>query len=722
MLALALLVLPANSADIIIDTHAFLLKWPSQVSAHAGVFGFSLSVQEDATESADVGPRQTSGAYETGLVWRENTTVRGVAACCGNASWALRPGTTYSWRVQEYEGQPAVSVGRPLTGRFVTSFELPTPRDEALRETFSPATTRVFNDTSSSLAGRTKINGFFGESPFAGEYGSAEFTRTVGAAVAAFLEMGDDEHARRILRLILDIHKAHRAPFPSHTIGCTPLNTSDISRCALGMIEQTDGSFHLVLAWARWCSLHPEDNALFQDFYEMMARWTKRYLVPFPAPGTRGAQCYDGAHFAPNAPRNVSGWLAGYAPGVGDGPLPYRNTLADAIAYCCRENVAPGCGGVTLATNTNWSYGRYEARTATGLTPGAGQRSWLKHAGRDATPFFNTTLNLIYNPALEHSRDYHYWSDYDLISNVFAEEALRMMGYAAVRANDTESAAAFRAFRTRLQTGINTSLSHVVGDGGADNVNTPIYAELRPRGPGGISPSTEFVWGMSWVNLSPVPAYQIALSTRLDSTVPTTGTALDPERMDATVLAYRRQGFFVWDKLKGTHECAPDNNSASSCRVASSVVGTELALTHVNSSTHGVPFVKNQKAPNGNPLFGGVQVDEAVIGKGFGWELAWAAHRGDWQRVVAMQRWVGQWTNGFRLSKNLPSVPFVGKHYFAEVYTYSEYRDRRPVLGEPDWPIAGSSGSYENDPGNGEQACWFVWGSAVVRNLLGGSA
>ena len=143
-----------------------------------------------------------------------------------------------------------------------------------------------------------------------------------------------------------------------------------------------------------------------------------------------------------------------------------------------------------------------------------------------------------------------------------------------------------------------------------------------------------------------------------------------------------------------------------------------MALTHVNSSTHGVPFVKNQKAPNGNPLYGGAQVDEAVIGKGFGWELAWAAHRGDWQRVVAMQRWVGQWTNSFRVSKNLPSVPFAGKHYFAEVYTYSEYRTRRPVAGEADWPVAGSAGIYENDPGNGEQTCWFVWGSSVVRNLL----
>ena len=120
-------------------------------------------------------------------------------------------------------------------------------------------------------------------------------------------------------------------------------------------------------------------------------------------------------------------------------------------------------------------------------------------------------------------------------------------------------------------------------------------------------------------------AYQIALSTR--SEPGGARTALSVERMDATVLAYRRQGFFVWEKLNGTHDCQPGVNSPSACHVASDVVGAELALTHVNASTHGVPFVKNQKAPNGNPLYGGVQVDEAVIGKGFGWELAWAARR-----------------------------------------------------------------------------------------------
>jgi hypothetical protein len=94
---------------------------------------------------------------------------------------------------------------------------------------------------------------------------------------------------------------------------------------------------------------------------------------------------------------------------MSDGPLPYPNTLKDATEYCCRADVAPGCGGVTFATNTNWSFGRYEARASGQLNPlpDSTIRSWLKRPGSvGGTPFFNTTLNLIFNPALEHSRDY----------------------------------------------------------------------------------------------------------------------------------------------------------------------------------------------------------------------------------------------------------------------------------------------------------------------------
>lgn len=155
---------------------------------------------------------------------------------------------------------------------------------------------------------------------------------------------------------------------------------------------------------------------------------------------------------------------------------------------------------------------------------------------------------------------------------------------------------------------------------------------------------------------------------------------MDIERMDATLLAYRRLGFFVWEPV-----------SSSDARR-----GAEIALTHLNASTHGQPFFK--PAP-GEAL----QVQEAAIGKGFGWELLYAAHRGDWQRVVALERFVGDWTYAIGQPK---------KFFFGESYWYNRYLDSP----------SGHTSSYESDPGNGEQVCWYVFGQAVVRRMLAAHA
>lgn len=132
-------------------------------------------------------------------------------------------------------------------------------------------------------------------------------------------------------------------------------------------------------------AMHPSSWFLFRQHI-----FLKRDLACAAVADKPAGQCYNGG-FAPDAGRNVSGWLAGYAPGVSDGPLPYPNTLAAATEYCCRADVAPGCGGVTLATNTNWSFGRYEARAPGALNPlppDSSIRTWLKRTGGVATPFF----------------------------------------------------------------------------------------------------------------------------------------------------------------------------------------------------------------------------------------------------------------------------------------------------------------------------------------------
>jgi hypothetical protein len=189
--------------------------------------------------------------------------------------------------------------------------------------------------------------------------------------------------------------------------------------------------------------------------------------------------------------------------------------------------------------------------------------------------------------------------------------------------------------------------------------------------------------------------------------------------MDATVTAYRQQGFFVWAVANDTHVCS-NNSSAAACHAASDTLsGAEVALTHVNASTHGVPFVKEgcvyQRIERGC----GFQVQESALGKGFAWEMVWAAHRGDWQRVLAMQRFIGQWTYAFRSSTaDMRAADTAGKYYVGECYYYGRYLQNRPISGEPNWPVLGQCSGYESDPGNGEQVSWFVWGTTIVRRLL----
>ena len=76
-----------------------------------------------------------------------------------------------------------------------------------------------------------------------------------------------------------------------------------------------------------------------------------------------------------------------------------------------------------------------------------------------------------------------------------------------------------------------------------------------------------------------------------------------------------------------------------------------------------------------------------VIIKGVGWELDYARQNKDWKRII-------EWLE-FLESRN--SSPII-----AEAICYNKNYDS--------WAL--------NDPGNGEQTCWWVWGMVRLRNEL----
>lgn len=165
---------------------------------------------------------------------------------------------------------------------------------------------------------------------------------------------------------------------------------------------------------------------------------------------------------------------------------------------------------------------------------------------------------------------------------------------------------------------------------------------------------------LSWVNLSPVA---VAMAS----------AQLNRTRMALTVDAMRRHASFEWGLPK---DAGQDNNSSLSLPIA-------VTLSAVSSSHTGSDF--------------------AVIGKGLGWELGWAAHRADWQRVVALLRWLGAVAGQMPVHcKAKPCTPSSGG-MLGESYFYARY-----LAGE--W--------YFADIGNAEQASWFLWGMHHVHAAL----
>lgn len=327
---------PGSGPPPVVSTNSFVLMWNSTTSAT--VYGFELTV----TLVAAPPTHATSGAsttdskvhtrpWSTGVVWREHVTpTRGGAACCGDSTWWLEPGQTYTWRLEEYDGPEAVAAGT-MNGTFHTSPSLMHPLDEARSVTFGTVqgNNEVYLSTMHSLADRVAPDGFFMESPYTQAYGKLMFVRSVGAVTMAFLELGRDDLAARVLNFTLALHERLDADYPGHTI--VPEAGGNYS---LEMIEQLDGSFHLITAWARYCALHPEDTDMFLLYYPRMQMWTHRYLRPFPA-GSSAGTCQAGRF--PSGSKGVHGSLEGYAALVGTGPLPYNNTLEDAKEFCCRS-------------------------------------------------------------------------------------------------------------------------------------------------------------------------------------------------------------------------------------------------------------------------------------------------------------------------------------------------------------------------------------------------
>ncbi len=112
----------------------------------------------------------------------------------------------------------------------------------------------------------------------------------------------------------------------------------------------------------------------------------------------------------------------------------------------------------------------------------------------DKGDHYNEKMNLLFNPSLEHSRKIRYWQSYDLLTNVFASQALYELSPIAKALGDGETADKWSKYASKIEQGIKENLITEV-DG------KKIYGEFYDA-----EDNMKFYPGISWVNLAPVAA------------------------------------------------------------------------------------------------------------------------------------------------------------------------------------------------------------------------
>lgn len=117
----------------------------------------------------------------------------------------------------------------------------------------------------------------------------------------------------------------------------------------------------------------------------------------------------------------------------------------------------------------------------------------------DTPGYYNEEMSLILSPSLEHSRLGRYWIAYDLITNVFASQALYELSKIANKLNDKEGSERFMRLSHKIRDGIHTKLV-TEADG------KKIYAEFYDA-----EDNMKFYPGISWVNMAPIAAEWYAM-------------------------------------------------------------------------------------------------------------------------------------------------------------------------------------------------------------------
>lgn len=168
----------------------------------------------------------------------------------------------------------------------------------------------------------------------------------------------------------------------------------------------------------------------------------------------------------------------------------------------------------------------------------------------DTPGYWNEELHLMRNPSTEHTRSGRYWEAYDLITNVFASQALHELASFAQQHGDSDGAQKWSAVAGQLAAGVH---EHLV----ADVDGQKVYAELIA-----IDEDNKFYPGFSWINLAPVAAQWFAT---------------DAELLHHTYKAYQHYGSSSYDGHVMLDACVDIPGVSSNTCSYKHVIGKGLA-------------------------------------------------------------------------------------------------------------------------------------------------
>ena len=204
----------------------------------------------------------------------------------------------------------------------------------------------------------------------------------------------------------------------------------------------------------------------------------------------------------------------------------------------------------------------------------------------------HSKYDLIFNGCFEHTRDNSYWQSYDLLTNVYASEALHQMA-TYFKTLDATNAKKWEDAATKIVNGVHKNLTVEV-DGAL------MYAELRGRSQDKIDadPNTaeSFVPGFSWVNLAPMGCNWYGA---------------DPAVLEHTYQMYLKYGACRYYRDKSEMEYV----MLEAC--------TTFSLT------------------NPRPIRSG----NHIIGKGIAWELLYCAKMGYTTRIATLSTFVEEFSD-----------------------------------------------------------------------------